>query len=182
MQENEVKNTESAETTSTETVTHCPRCGRSIYEGYVKVSEDVMKDYTRSLLGQRRFSKTIELLEGNLRITFEALGADQSELIAVHAKDMTLDKILDLKLLATLSNVQVIDPVMHETTDKYTASYEDRVAYCKTVPESMAAVLKDIDAPLMGIIRKCALSFDVLCAALKEQVFNSDFYEGIGLL
>ena len=162
--------------------THCPRCGKMVEDSYITVSEDTMQEYTRCMLGQRSFSKTIELLGGVLKLTFVALSAEQAELVKNLASDMSIEEILDLKLLATLSKIEVVDSTIHETIDKYVAEYADRLGYCKKFPKDITKVITDVDAPMLGIIRKCALSFDVLCSAIKDNIFNQDFYEGIGLL
>ena len=180
MAENE--NTATVDTVNEEQLTHCPRCGKSLDGAHISVAEEVMQEYTRCMLGQKSFSKTLELLGGTLRITFTALSAEQAEMVKVLARGMTLEEILDLKLLATLSNIEMVDSVMHETVEKYAAEYESRVGYCKKFPEDITKVLVDIDAPMLGIIRKCALSFDILCNAIKDKIFNEDFYVGIGLL
>ena len=160
----------------------CPRCGRDMSAGDVSVSEEVMQEYTRCMLGQIPFTKTVTLMHGAATLTFEAMSAEQSEVLKMLIRDMTIDQIIDAKLLATLKQVSIVDPTIHVITDLYTADAAERLEYCKKFPEKITDVIKDIDAPMLGVIRRAAIAFDVLCNNIKEQLCSSDFYEGIGLL
>lgn len=160
---------------------YCVRCGRQVADAPLTVSEEVMQEYTRSLLGQRPFTKTLTLFNGALRLTFEILSAEQRGLIDSQKMSMNFDTTLDLTLLATLALVETFDFDLHVSTPVYSANYAERLAYCKNVPKSVHEVFGNIDTTRLNIYKRCAMSFDVLCRALTEQVFNTDFYDGIGL-
>lgn len=161
----------------------CPRCNKEVSEGYLTVSDDVLKEYTRCLLGQRPFSKTMDIFGGVMRVTFEAMSAEQAELFQTIINENTdLARVLDIKMLATLKSISMVDSNMAATTDIYLADYNTRREYCKNAPADVTAIIKNIDAAVLGTLRRCALAFDTLCVAIKDSVFSEDFYTGIGLL
>ena len=161
----------------------CPRCNKEVSEGYLTVADDVLKEYTRCLLGQRPFSKTMDLFGGVMRVTFEAMSAEQAELFqTIVSEDTDLARILDIKMLATLKSISMVDSNMSATTDVYLADYNTRKEYCRNAPTDVTAIIKNIDAAVLGTLRRCALAFDTLCVAIKDSVFSEDFYTGIGLL
>ncbi len=160
----------------------CPRCNKNISQAALTVSEDVLKEYTRCLLGQRPFTKTMSMFGGTMQLTFESMSAEQAEVFKTVMVEADVEKALDAKLLATLKNIKVIDTDNQTSVDTYTADYNTRLGYCKSMPAEVATVIKNVDAPLLGVLRKCALTFELLCVTIRESVFNGDFYEGIGLL
>jgi hypothetical protein len=160
----------------------CPRCNKNITQADLTVAEDVLKEYTRCLLGQRPFAKTMTLFKGSMQVTFESMSAEQAEIFKATMAEADLDRALDAKLLATLKNIKVIDTATQTSVDTYTADYNSRLSYCKSMPAEVTNVLKNIDAPMLGVLRKCALTFELLCLTIRESVFSEDFYEGVGLL
>jgi hypothetical protein len=160
----------------------CPRCNKNLSQPELTVSEDVRKEYTRCLLGQRPFTKTLTLLDGALQVTFESMSAEQAELFRTVMADAEIERAIDAKLLATLKTIKVIDKEVQTSVDTYMADYNTRLGFCKSMPPAITEVLKNIDAPMLGILRKCTVTFDLLCMTIREDVFAGDFYEGIGLL
>lgn len=160
----------------------CPRCHKNISQPELTVAEEVLQEYTRCLLGQRPFTKTMTLFDGSIQVTFESMSAEQAEQFKVVMADADIDRSLDAKLLATLKIVKVIDKDLQTSTDTYVADYNTRLGYCKNMPATITDVLKGVDAPMLGVLRKCAMAFEVLCVTIRESVFSGDFYEGIGLL
>lgn len=160
----------------------CPRCNKNIAQADLTVTDDVLKEYTRCLLGQRPFTKTMTLFKGAMQVTFESMSAEQAEIFRTVMAEADLDRALDAKLLATMKNIKVIDATTQTSADTYTADYNTRLGYCKSMPAEVTDVLKGIDAPMLGVLRKCALTFELLCLTIRESVFSEDFYEGIGLL
>ena len=167
---------------SVDSVAVCPRCHKDLSQPHISVAEDVIKEYTRCLLGQRPFSKTINLLDGTLQVTFEGMTAEQSELLKPLLVEADIDRAIDMKLLATLKSVRAVDKGMQTSVDTYMADYNTRKQYCKSVPADITEVFASLDAPMLGVLRRCALAFDMLCLSIRESIFDDHFYTGIGLL
>ena len=54
-------------------MSNCPRCDYDLEKALPELLEEDVKEYVRSLLGNRSFSKDYPLYNGEITVTFESI-------------------------------------------------------------------------------------------------------------
>jgi hypothetical protein len=158
--------------------TPCVRCGRENTKSPLKVKEDVLQRYFRSMLGQVPFTHTFYTLGGKLSAT---LTMNRGDVLSAHynSKDGVNSNVM---LVTTLSSVRVIDPETDLTKAIYEASTDDLVKAVDNAEERYNILLKSLDVVQLAFVRAACDAFVILVNQLIETVSSEDFYEGAGLL
>jgi hypothetical protein len=165
----------------------CKRCGRPMGSDPLQVSDEVMEEYFRCLLGQKPFEKTFKLFGGQLLITFRELPGraiiENDKASERYTTDAEFAESLDMYLLtSTLKNVSVFDNKTLETTVLYEASEEDLIENAKNPREAYSRLLEKVGQLKIALIRRVSTAFSYLVTALIEKGQDENFYEGAGLL
>lgn len=162
---------------------YCKRCGRPHLTKDLEVDEETMKEYTRCALGGKPFSRTFNVLNNELQVTFLALPAEfevaLERLQAIADSDMYA---IDLRMLLTLESIKVFDPDTSGMKTVYFADLEKRRAILEAPKKALEELASDVDAVLLGVLRRMSSTFVVLQNAILENIVNKDFYEGVGLV
>ena len=166
----------------TENATVCKRCGRSNMDKPLKVREEIVKEYFRSLLGQRPFSYTLKALDGYLNIEF-TLQHGESLLASIKDTSGIADdaNVLTMTLMSTLTAVTLIDKEKGVSKVVYSAEPKDLTRAVTDYKEYYEKLVKSIDAIQLSVIRQASALFNVLVVQLMNAVANEDFYKGAGL-
>ena len=185
MLENEQKDVEQqAPETDSKFSIRCERCGRSVAVAPITVATEVMQDYVRSMLAQRRFTRTVTLFNGAVSIELEALSAEQDKSIRTLMLDSknTVQNILDTRIAGCLASVKLMNTELHTAEEIYSADYDKRKALTSGVVHDIDSMLPAVDVVLRDLIKASAVTFLALCNAIAEQMIDNDFYTGAGLL
>ena len=159
----------------------CNRCGRENKESAVKVKQEVLQAYFRSLLGQTPFSHCFEAFGGRLKVTCTAPQRDS--LVARYKNKKAIDnKDLSYLIASTVSKISVVDPVSGYERYIYSAT-EEQLASAVVDPETRYTdILSVLDAVKLSVVKNACRAFTVLLLTLVEESESEDFYEGAGLL
>lgn len=158
----------------------CPRCGKDITQPQLKVSEDVLRDYVKHMLGGRRFKKIYELFDGALRVTFEepTAGEDWKKQATGGPRELAGDKYM----LLTLASVETVDSEAGVVKYLYNKTPNERLELIRDVPASMESLSEALTTVQLAVVSRCATVFAALLSVIIAEVTSADFYEGAGLL
>lgn len=158
----------------------CPRCGKDVNQPELTVSEDVLRDYVRHMLGGRRFKKVFDSFEGALRIAFEepTAGEDWKKQATGGPRELAGDKYM----LLTLASVEVVDKEAGVIRSLYCKTPNERLELIKDVPTSMEQLADSLTTIQLAVVSRCATVFAALLSLIIAEVTSADFYEGAGLL
>lgn len=159
----------------------CKRCGYEYAEEDLKVDEEDLKEFVRSLLGNHPFTKEYSLFNGEFKVSYRTLQSDQSSRLAEHL--YTLDRlfnedqkremdsaVLKLKLCYyTKECNKIAFPVISKEKDTETVLKE-----CK----DFLSVFTD---NAMSILTRTLSEFLILQRMLIEEGYDVNFWEGAGL-
>jgi hypothetical protein len=164
----------------------CARCGKDVVEGgAVFITDDVKKEYFKTLLTQKAFKHQYSAFDGGLLITFEMPTKDLlvAQRAALNNDDnmLSVTAITDIMLLSCLTDVTLVDSDVEESTNIYTASTEKRIEYLSDPVASMDEVTKHFDYVVLSSIRESLSLFGKLLQALTDNGLDKNFYEGAGL-
>lgn len=165
----------------------CRRCGRPLGSEPVQISDEVMEEYFRCLLGQKPFEKTFKLFNGQLLMTFRELPGnaiiENDKAAEKYTTDAEFAESLDMYLLtSTLKNVSVFDNKTLETIVLYEASEEDLIENAKNPKAAYNRLLEKVGQLKVALLRRVSTTFSFLLTALMEKGQDENFYEGAGLL
>lgn len=159
-------------------VVPCRRCGRLSAAAPIELSEEAKKEYFRCMLGQRRYTKTVELFDGTVSVTFEEpTVAIQRRLESL--KNLSISEATDANLIGMLAEIQHVDQETGTATVVYKASPEDRLRYLGD-PSTMMSELT-VNAVEMLALRRVNEIFLIVLGLLSSSVLSSDFFKGVGL-
>ena len=161
----------------------CKRCGRPHLDKDIEVEEETLKEYIRCTLGGRLFSKTFNVLNNELQVVLTALPAEfEVELERLPYDAGANMSPLDMRLLLTLAEIKVFDPDTSGMKTVYSADLDQRKAMLKNPAEALEMLATKVDSVLLGVLRRMSATFVVLQNAILEEIVNSDFYKGVGLV
>lgn len=160
------------------TPTVCVRCGRENVAAPLKIREDILQKYFRSMLGQVPFTHTFSTLGGKLTAT---MTMNRGDILSAHynAKDGISPNTM---LVSTLSSVRVIDPETDLVKTLYEASEEALADAVKNTDAVYNDLLKKLDVVQLAFVRNACDAFVTLVNHMIDSVNSEDFYEGAGLL
>lgn len=162
----------------------CKRCGRDNMEADLKVKEEIVQEYFRSLLGQRPFSHTLKAMNGMLNIEFTLQHGDSllASLSSERTKDLGETGTAIMFMMSTLSAVTFTDKEKGVSKVIYSADEETLTKAVENYGKYYDKLVKNIDAVQLSVIRQASILFNVLVMQLMTAVVNKDFYEGAGLI
>ena len=156
----------------------CLRCGRDSATKPLKIREDIIQKYFRSMLGQVPFTHTVSTLGGRLTAT---LTMNRGDVLLAHynAADGISQNVM---LVSTLSSVKVVDPDTDIVKVVYEATNEDLVNAVKNNDAMYDNLLKKLDVVQLAFVRNACDAFVILVNQMIDTINSEDFYEGAGLL
>lgn len=161
----------------------CKRCGRSDMDAELKVEESTIQEYFRCSLGGRPFSKTFNIGDGTLSVTFEAPSADfMVEFERIAAKATNEDDLLDLRMLISLAEIKTYDEQSSGLNTVYKKSADERRKLFEDPKQALLDFSRDFDAVMLMLLRRVNLTFVLLLNEIVNSLVNKDFYKGVGLL
>lgn len=166
----------------------CKRCGRDSADAPLKVTEEVMKRYLRSVLGGKPFTNTFSIADGKISAEFQEISADVADKLQRVLRNMdgdsAINSAVDFKLLFTLKKLELIDEDGTVVVKYDSKNFADKINFDKDV--NVAAKFEEFskyfDEVLLGILRRMSIAFALLLKAITDQLTSSDFYDGVGLL
>ena len=165
----------------------CKRCGRELGTEPIKVSDDVLEEYFKCMLGQKPFEKTFRLFGGKLLITFRELsGASivESNKRAESAKSADeFADVLEMYLITgMLTKVELYDERTMTTSTVYEMTDEQLIANTKNPKQAYDKLVETVGQMHIAVIRKACTVFEYLITALIERSQDENFYADAGLL
>jgi len=156
----------------------CPNCGYS-EDRQVPTKEDT-EEYMRAILGDRRFTKTYDVMRGRIKIEFttvdtsasERMNKIISELATLEDPALFRSHLIKLQMVYMLKSYKIGDKA---------ASFDGSDA--KTLQEAEAQFTDrfgDLDEGLAGMFTTTLGSFMALKKALIDACFDETFYKGAG--
>lgn len=162
----------------------CKRCGRNNMEADLKVKEEILQEYFRSLLGQRPFTHTLKAMNGMLNIEFTLQRGDTllASLSSGPTQEIGSDSMATMLMMSTLSAVTFVDKERGISKVIYSADLDKLTSAVDNYKEYYDALIKSIDAVQLSVLRQASMIFNMLVMQLMTAVVNKDFYEGAGLV
>lgn len=159
----------------------CNRCGRASRTAPLKVNDDVMRRYFRSMLGQIPFTHTITALDGMLSATFmlqrgDVLVAKYNEKADAEGKD------IESMIASTLVSVKVIDKTAEIEKVVYSRTPEELAATAGDWKKGYSELLNAVDLIQLAFVKTACSAFVVLVSTIIDSIQSEDFFEGAGLL
>ena len=163
-------------------VKNCPWCGRDCTKTSVHISEDVLKEYVRCMLGQVEFRKEFSLLDNSIKVGFVEPPGDISVFLDERQKSgVDIHVLRDIRLLASFEYIGVVDEDTGDTTYIISRNDSERreepLKYAKAIKE----LAERISSSQLALIRNCSSAFSILCTNIVDEMVNKNFYEGVGL-
>ena len=161
----------------------CKRCGRDNMEADLKVKEDIVQEYFRSLLGQRPFSRTLKAMNGMLNIEFTLQHGDSllASISSERTQDVGDNGSAIMFMMSTLSAVTFIDKEKGISKVIYSADEDALTNAVKDYGNYYNKLVKSVDAIQLSVIKQASILFNLLVFQLMSAVIDKDFYEGAGL-
>lgn len=167
----------------------CERCGH-VKGAKPNVTEDVKKEYIRSILSEKPFSHTYELYDGVIEVTFEGLrGTFQRDQDARFEHYLTLyeadgakkEKYKKLLLCAsTLRQVVCISEGKRNTI--FTQNEQEaRIKLNDDLDKFDDELANKMDQIMCAHVKELSLAFSQLCVGLLQVGFDSNFWKGVGV-
>lgn len=157
----------------------CPRCGWST-DPKLKPSEEDVKEYFRSVLGCRLFSKTYELVDGKIKMTFSTVSSEaQAESERVTAG---LDLLPDREANSLGMRTRLLYHLRSIALDGKELSAFDHISVgsLEEVPAKFKARFGAFPAPLLDMAARSLLLFLELNRELLAAAFDENFWKGAG--
>ena len=159
-------------------VIRCQRCGRQSAAAPLELSEEVKKEYFRCLLGQRRYTKTIDMFDRTVLATFE------EPTIAIQRRleslgDLSITEAGDANLIGTLAEIQHVDTDTGVSTSVYKASPDDRLKLLENVNTMLSGL--ELNTIELLALRRANELFMLTLGLLSSSVLSNDFFKGVGL-
>lgn len=163
---------------SEEKIQKCPRCGWYDSEKPL-INEDDKKEYLRSILGGRVFSKTYELYNGSITFTYQSLlgsevekinevffdlaAANEPELLIEGNKIKSLFYLKKIKIEETTTNLETPEDV---SIENYKEKYLERFGKSSE--------------PIIQMLNSTLIQFLKLQTNLVANGFDENFWKGAG--
>lgn len=166
-------------------LTVCRRCGLPVDDKPIALSDDVKKEYFKTLLTNKPFSKEYELFDGAVRITFEVA---KGELVTAqrtainNTTNMTINTINDVLLISALAKVVTYDNDTDEVKTLYIKDAAARTDALKSLSSSIEELEQTVDFVLLACVRRTLEEFSRLVKALTDNGLDENFYKGDGLV
>jgi hypothetical protein len=159
-------------------VVPCRRCGYA--EGDTKPPEDDMQEYMRSVLGNRRFSKTYELMRGQIKVTFTTIDTNASERVnKIIDRLSVLEDPVQFRAVATKINMAYM--LTSYTMGGETKELEvSQATTPETVTKDFVERFGDMDESIIQLLTRAMGTFITLKSALIDECFDEAFYKGAG--
>ena len=166
----------------------CPRCSWNQEVKMVKPSEEDIKEFSRSILGSRTFSKTYQLMGGFLKLKFQSLSARQRKCLESMIKDVEpasedsnrtpLEVLKEVRMLQVLFSLREI--TAGEDVKEITACPEKIISLNNALIE-VDTVFGDMSGNMTEMFVYTYLEFDRLNTLLVDTSFDENFWKGAGL-
>lgn len=165
----------------------CKRCGRELGTEPLTVSDEVMEEYFKNLLGQTPFEKTFKLFGGKLLLTFRELSGsaiiENNKRIEETKSPEEFADVVEMYLITgMLVRVETYDPKTMTTTSVYSMTDEQLLENTKNPKKAYDNLLQLMGQLQMAVIRRACTTFEYLLTALIEKGQDPNFYEDAGLL
>jgi len=159
----------------------CPHCGWRA-EDKAKPKEADLKEYVRSILGDRPFSKVYSLYGGEFRIGFTS----QDQVNTDRINTLLTEMIKDVENADRLQQIGTKLKLMYYITklekgDKTLAFEPPDIDSWLTIEDTFQERFKEINEPLIRVIIKTAFIFFELEQLLVAEAFDENFWKGAGL-
>jgi hypothetical protein len=166
---------------------YCQKCGWDINKGVILPTEDEVKEFVRSLYGDRGFQKEYELFGNGMKVTFKEITSTQKDKLTSILKTIKpeggnrvyLEVISDMRKIQTLATLSKLSTEDQETKfdidlDKFETAEDMLQEFEKQLGSKFPAL--GVDILLRGYIE-----FSRLLNILTEAAFDENFWEGAGL-
>ena len=175
----ETTKTETPATPDAQAFPQCPRCGWSTNPA-LKPDEEDVKEYFRATLGKRVFTKTYDLAQGKIKMTFSTLtAASQAESERVAAG---LDELTDRAANASGIRLRLLYHLRSIALDGADLLPFDYVSLASLDDASKAfdARFGSLPGPLLDMAARTLLLFMELNRELLAAAFDESFWKGAG--
>jgi hypothetical protein len=159
-------------------VSTCQRCGHR--EGDTKPPEEDMQEYMRSVLGNRRFSKTYELMRGQVKVTFTTIDTAASERVnRIIERLSVLEDPVQFRAVATKINMayMLTSYTMGGDTEGFEVSKAETP---EDVTKDFINRFGSMDESILQLLTRALGTFITLKSALIDECFDESFYKGAG--
>jgi hypothetical protein len=164
----------------------CPRCGWREDISIQDVLDEDKKEFLRSVLGNRPFTKEYKLFDGKLFVSFSSLNGKRSDAInrildeALQLYGENPDKLFDIGL--RVRTLFLLDHIKAETGFAYIPDKETTVLP-SNLDEALAAfgkMTEDMHEPLIQAAVHSCLLFNALHRTLVKEGLDRNFWKGAG--
>jgi hypothetical protein len=164
----------------------CPRCSWNSEVKVIKPSEDDLKEFARTILGDKTFAKTYALMGGALKIEFRALSASERQTLQdlLKTAEPAGDERSPLEVLKEVRSIQAMYSLESIKTGTNSMSDFPSLGQAANMQEAYASFLDSFSSlagPVIDILTLTYLEFDRLNSTLVDAAFDSDFWKGAGL-
>lgn len=165
----------------------CKRCGHDNNKEDVKINEELLKDYYKSMIRQVAFKKEYELMSGNIVVTCVE---PSRKLISLYSSlwDMLGTEMTRYSL--DLLSIMLIESVSYKTAEgleeRYKMTAEERLELFSgitrmSVDNLIPKYFQDLPQVVSIALQRTVADFNATCLALGEAAQDENFWKGAGL-
>lgn len=165
----------------------CKRCGHDNNKDDVKINEELLKDYYKSMLRQSPFKKEYELMSGSILVTCVE---PSRKLISLYSSlwDMLGTEMTRYSL--DLLSIMLVESISYKTPDgleeRYKMEPEERLQLFKgidrySVDNLIPEYFQNMPQVVSIAIQRTVADFNATCLALGEAAQDENFWKGAGL-
>ena len=166
-------------------LTVCRRCGMPVDDKPLSLTDDVKKEYFRTLLTNKPFRKEYDLFDGVVTVVFEvSKGALlTAQRAAMNNADIrVMHTINDIVLLSNLVSIATYDETVEERKFLYEKDVNARIKALEDIEGSLNELENSVDYVLLACVRRVLDEFGILVKTLADAGLDANFYKGDGLV